>query len=97
MTAYGEYLIRNSGSDVDNMEDQTLGGLATAEIFSRQNTNLDLAVAEIVQAADAVRAVMAQGVQPPNKILCGTLSGSQLDDICHVQTTDIAYDPSLSA
>lgn len=48
MTAYGEYLIRNSGSDVDNMEDQTLGGLATAEIFSRQNTNLDLAVAEIV-------------------------------------------------
>jgi hypothetical protein len=97
VTPYGEHFIRNSGSDVDKMEDQTLGELAAAEIFCGQNANLDLATGEIVQATNAVRAVMAQGAQPPNKILYGTLSRPHPDDICHVQTTDIAYDPSLSA
>ncbi len=72
MTAYGEYFVRNSASDVDNMQSQTLERFAAGETFYRQNTNIDRAVGEIGQVADGVPAVMVQAVRHPNMIQYGT-------------------------
>ena len=66
MTAYGEYFVRNSASDVDNMQSQTLERFAAGETFYRQITNIDRAVGEIGQVADGVPAVMVQAVRHPN-------------------------------
>ena len=65
VTTYGEYYISASVSDVRNIESQTLSGLAVEKIYFQPNVNVDLAIAQLVSATNAVRALMPVGIQPP--------------------------------
>ena len=65
VTTYSEYSISSSVNDVRNMESQTLEGIAVQKIYFQPNVNIDLAIAQIVSATNAIRALMPTGTQPP--------------------------------
>ena len=65
VTTYSEYYVSASVSDVRNIESQTLSGLAVEKIYFQPNVNIDLAIAQLVSATNAVRALMPTGIQPP--------------------------------
>ena len=44
---------------------QTLAGLSVQKIYFQPNVNIDLAIAQIVSATNAIRALMPPGIQPP--------------------------------
>ncbi len=47
------------------MESQTLLGLSVQKIYFQPDVNLDLAIAQIVSATNAIRALLPPGIQPP--------------------------------
>src|SRR5262245_26799025 len=47
------------------MEAQTLNGISVQKIYFQPDVNLDLAIAQIVAATNAIRALMPAGIQPP--------------------------------
>jgi multidrug efflux pump subunit AcrB len=65
ITTYSEYSISASVSDVRNIESQTLEGIAVEKIYFQPNVNISLAIAQLVSASNAIRALMPAGVQPP--------------------------------
>jgi multidrug efflux pump subunit AcrB len=65
VTTYSEYSISSNVSGIRNIEAQTLNGLSVQKIFFQPDVNLDLAIAQIVSATNAIRALMPPGVQPP--------------------------------
>jgi multidrug efflux pump subunit AcrB len=65
VSTYSQYSISANVSGVKNMEAQTLNGLSVQKIYFQPDVNLDLAIAQIVSATNAIRALMPPGVQPP--------------------------------
>jgi multidrug efflux pump subunit AcrB len=65
VTTYSEYFISASVSDIRNIESQTLSGLAVEKIYFQPHVNIDLAIAQLVAATNAIRALMPTGIQPP--------------------------------
>ena len=56
---------RANVNGIKNMEAQTLDGLSIQKIYFQPDVNLDLAIAQIVSATNAIRALMPAGIQPP--------------------------------
>src|SRR3982074_313635 len=65
VTTYSQYSISANVNGIKNMEAQTLDGLAVQKIYFQPDVNLDLAIAQIVSATQAIRALMPPGIQPP--------------------------------
>src|SRR6202051_5048881 len=65
VTTYSQYSISANVNGIKNMEAQTLNGLSVQKIYFQSDVNLDLAIAQIVSATNAIRALMPPGVQPP--------------------------------
>jgi multidrug efflux pump subunit AcrB len=65
VTTYSEYSISSSVNDIRNMESQTLEGIAVQKIYFQPGVNVDLAIAQIVSATNAIRALMPTGIEPP--------------------------------
>jgi multidrug efflux pump subunit AcrB len=65
VTTYSEYSISSNVNDIRTMEAQTLEGISVIKIFFQPNVNIDLAIAQIVSASNAIRALMPAGIQPP--------------------------------
>ncbi len=65
VTTYSEYAISSSVNDIRNMESQTVEGIAVQKIYFQPNVNVDLAIAQIVSATNAIRALMPTGIEPP--------------------------------
>jgi len=65
VTTYSQYAISANVNGIKNMEAQTLSGLSVQKIYFQQDVNLDLAIAQIVSATNAIRSLMPPGVQPP--------------------------------
>src|SRR5262244_3192772 len=65
VSTYSQYAISTSVSGIKNMEAQTLNGISVQKIYFQQDVNLDLAIAQIVSATNAIRALMPNGIQPP--------------------------------
>src|SRR5580658_7352586 len=65
VTTYGQYAISTSVTGIKNMEAQTLNGISVQKIYFQPDVNLDLAIAQIVSATNAIRALMPTGIQPP--------------------------------
>src|SRR6201981_1099616 len=65
VTTYSQYAISSNVNGIRNMEAQTLNGLSVQKIFFQPGVNLDLAIAQIVSATNAIRALMPPGIQPP--------------------------------
>src|SRR6201991_2582901 len=65
VTTYGEYSISANVNGIKDMESQTLNGISVQKIYFQPDVNLDLAIAQIVSATNAIRALMPPGIQPP--------------------------------
>src|SRR5712675_2223773 len=65
VSTYSQYSISANVNGIKNMEAQTLDGLAVQKIYFQPDVNLDLAIAQIVSATNAIRALMPPGIQPP--------------------------------
>jgi multidrug efflux pump subunit AcrB len=65
VTTYSQYSISSNVNGIKNMEAQTLNGLSIQKIYFQPDVNLDLAIAQIVSATNAIRALMPPGIQPP--------------------------------
>ncbi len=65
ITTYSEFSISSSVNNIRNMESQTLEGVAVQKIYFQPDVNIDLAIAQIVSATNAIRALMPTGIQPP--------------------------------
>src|SRR6201998_3195124 len=65
VTTYSQYSISTSVNGIKNIEAQTMAGLSVQKIYFQPDVNLDLAIAQIVSATNAIRSLMPPGVQPP--------------------------------
>src|SRR5258706_5896703 len=65
VSPYSQYSISANVNGIKNMEAQTFNGLSIQKIFFQPDVNLDLAIAQIVSATNAIRALMPPGIQPP--------------------------------
>jgi multidrug efflux pump subunit AcrB len=65
VSTYSQYSISASVSGIKNMEAQTFNGLSVQKIYFQPDVNIDLAIAQIVSATNAIRALMPPGIQPP--------------------------------
>ena len=57
--------ISSNVNGIQDIEAQTLNGISVQKIFFQPDVNLDLAIAQIVSATNAIRALMPPGIQPP--------------------------------
>ena len=65
VTTYSQYSISSNVNNIRNIEAQTLNGISVQKIYFQPGVNLDLAIAQIVSATNAIRALMPAGIQPP--------------------------------
>src|SRR6478609_2803809 len=65
VSTYSQYSISSNVNGIKDMESQTLNGISVQKIFFQPDVNLDLAIAQIVSATNAIRALMPPGIQPP--------------------------------
>ena len=65
ITTYSQYAMSSNVNGIRNMEAQTLNGLSVQKIYFQPDVNLDLAIAQIVSATNAIRALMPPGIQAP--------------------------------
>jgi len=65
VSTYSQYSISSNVNGIKNIEAQTLSGLSVQKIFFQPDVNLDLAIAQIVSATNAIRSLMPPGIQPP--------------------------------
>src|SRR6266704_5415287 len=65
VTTYSQYSISSNVTGIKNIEAQTMAGLSVQKIYFQPDVNLDLAIAQIVSATNAIRALMPPGIQPP--------------------------------
>jgi multidrug efflux pump subunit AcrB len=65
VTTYSQYSMSANVNGIKNMEAQTLNGLSIQKVYFQPDVNLDLAIAQIVSATNAIRALMPPGIQPP--------------------------------
>src|SRR6201989_2046605 len=65
VTTYSQYSISSNVTGIKNMEAQTLNGISVQKIYFQPAVNLALAIAQIVAATNAIRALMPAGIQPP--------------------------------
>src|ERR1700752_1499530 len=74
VTTYSEYAVSTSVSGIKDMEAQTLDGISVQKIYFQPDVNLDLAIAQIVSATNAIRALMPAGIQAPLVVQFNTSS-----------------------
>src|ERR1700741_1110579 len=65
ITTYSQYSISANVTGIKNMEAQTLNGISVEKIYFQPDVNLDLAIAQVVAATNAIRALLPAGIQPP--------------------------------
>src|SRR3984957_3307872 len=68
VTTYSEYAISTSVNGIKDIEAQTLDGISVQKIYFQPDVSLDLAIAQIVSATNAVRALMPPGIQAPTVV-----------------------------
>jgi multidrug efflux pump subunit AcrB len=65
VTTYSQYSMSSNVTGIKNIEAQSLNGLSVQKVYFQPDVNLDLAIAQIVAATNAIRALMPVGIQPP--------------------------------
>ena len=65
ITTYSEYSISSNVNGIKDIEAQTLTGISVQKIYFQPDVNLDLAIAQVVSATNAIRALLPPGIQPP--------------------------------
>src|SRR6202049_3318729 len=65
VTTYSQYAISSNVNGIKDIEAQTLTGISVQKIYFQPDVNLDLAIAQVVSATNAIRALLPAGIQPP--------------------------------
>src|SRR6267378_1231052 len=65
ITTYSQYAMSSNVTGIRNMEAQSLNGLSVQKIYFQPDVNLDLAIAQVISATNAIRALMPVGIQAP--------------------------------
>ena len=65
VTTYSEYSVSSNVNGIKDMEAQTLNGVSIQKIYFQPDVDIDLAIAQIVAATNAIRALMPSGIEPP--------------------------------
>src|SRR6266550_3099204 len=65
VTTYSQYAISSNVNGIKDIEAQTLTGISVQKIYFQPDVNLDLAIAQIVSATNAIRALLPPGIEPP--------------------------------
>ncbi|WP_166146116.1 efflux RND transporter permease subunit [Methylosinus sp. RM1] len=65
VTTYAEITTSNNVNGIKSMESQTLQGVAVQKIYFQPDVNIELAIAQVVAASNAIRALMPPGMNPP--------------------------------
>src|SRR6202047_745697 len=65
VTTYSQYAISSNVNGIKDIEAQTLTGISVQKIYFQPDVNLDLAIAQVVSATNAIRALLPPGIQPP--------------------------------
>ena len=65
VTTYSQYAMSSNVSGIRDIEAQTLNGISVQKVYFQPDVNLDLAIAQVVAATNAIRALMPVGIQPP--------------------------------
>jgi multidrug efflux pump subunit AcrB len=65
ITTYSEYALSSNVNDIKRMESQTLNGVAVIKIFFHQGVDIGTALSQVTSVAQAIRAVMPPGINPP--------------------------------
>ena len=65
VTTYSQYAISANVSGIKDIEAQTMAGLSVQKIYFQPDVNVDLAIAQIVSATNAIRALLPPGIQAP--------------------------------
>src|SRR2546421_9987593 len=65
VTTYSQYSMSSNVTGIKNIEAQTLNGISVQKVYFQPDVNLDLAIAQIVAATNAIRALLPVGIQPP--------------------------------
>src|SRR5216683_3194313 len=65
VTTYSQYSMSSNVTGIKNIEAQTLNGLSVQKVYFQPDVNLDLAIAQVVAATNAIRALMPVGIEPP--------------------------------
>src|SRR6266849_5502650 len=65
VTTYSEYAMSTAVSGIKDIEAQTLDGISVQKIYFQPDVNLDLALAQIINATNYIRLLMPPGIQSP--------------------------------
>jgi len=65
VTTYSEITISTNVNGIKDMEAETVNGISVQKIYFQPDVNLDLAIAQIVSATNAIRSLMPAGIEPP--------------------------------
>src|ERR1700755_2751699 len=65
VTTYSQYSISSNVNGIKDMEAETVNGISVQKIYFQPDVNLDLAIAQIVSATNAIRSLMPAGIEPP--------------------------------
>src|SRR5271165_4501910 len=65
VTTYSQYSISTSVNGIRDIEAQTLNGVSVQKLYFQQDVDIDLAIAQVVAATNAIRALMPTGIEPP--------------------------------
>src|SRR5258708_5273625 len=65
VSTHSQYWISGKVNGIKNMEVQTLNGVSIQKVYLQPDVNVAVAIAQVVSATNAIRALMPPGVQPP--------------------------------
>src|SRR5580698_2015001 len=65
ITTYSEYAVTSNVNDIKRIESQTLNGVALLKIQFHRGVDIGTALSQVTAVAQAIRALMPPGIQPP--------------------------------
>src|SRR5271155_2611926 len=65
VTTYSQYSISANVSGIRDIEAQTLNGVSVQKLYFQPDVDIDLAIAQVVAATNAIRSLMPTGIEPP--------------------------------
>jgi len=65
ITTYAEYAITSNFTGIKRVESQTLNGVGVIKIYFHPGTEIGTAQSQVTSVAQAIRAVMPPGINPP--------------------------------
>jgi multidrug efflux pump subunit AcrB len=65
VTTYSQYSISSNVNGIKDIEAQTLNGISIQKLYFQPDVDIDLAIAQVVSATNAIRSLMPTGIEPP--------------------------------